>query len=225
MKSRRYQIFFLGATLWLCPTVCFAISSTEQVASPHCPVSQEEARLNCWPEGVLDLVNDVTRTNGWRPWFSECPSDIVHYNFCLEKRKELKRILAKFLAIKNDSLRILLVAAKESEPENEVAATFCIGNQQMIDEWFERIEKDDSGARIFGVNRMEKPPTACPPTLTLLVDDKLVKLKRLHLPGAVEVKAGVSDSHRKEQKDNRAIEAIDAFVSAHERQRGVQHRP
>jgi len=33
-----------------------------------------------WPAGVMELVNDPLRTDGWLPWFSELPNDVNYFH-------------------------------------------------------------------------------------------------------------------------------------------------
>jgi hypothetical protein len=63
--------------LSLVATNVLAMSSTSQVAWRDKPVPAQPD----WPAGVLDLVNDPLRTEGWNPWFSECANDVNFYAF------------------------------------------------------------------------------------------------------------------------------------------------
>jgi hypothetical protein len=47
----------------------FAMSSTTQVAYEGKPITEVAVEGNVWPVGVLDLLNDAPRANGWNPWF------------------------------------------------------------------------------------------------------------------------------------------------------------
>ena len=65
------------SALVLAASNTLAMSGTSQVAWRGKAVAVQPD----WPEGVLDLVNDPLRTEGWNPWFSECPNDMNFYAF------------------------------------------------------------------------------------------------------------------------------------------------
>src|SRR5512136_1443436 len=86
-----------------------AMSSTDQVAWRGKPVAAQPD----WPEGVLDLVNDPLRTDGWKPWFSEWPNDVDFYAFQVSGTNDVNRLIAKLAAIRSTEARVLLYPDKE----------------------------------------------------------------------------------------------------------------
>ena len=81
-----------------------ALSFSSQVASKGNPVSKTEAQSLSWPEGVLDLVNDPARTEGYEPFFSELPNDIREYLMVFKSTEDANRLLKKLSKIKATNL-------------------------------------------------------------------------------------------------------------------------
>ena len=194
-----------------------AISGTDQIATPGKPIVAEKH----WPAGVLDLVNDPLRANGWHAWFSEWPNDVNYYELKGQKTEDVNHLIQKLAAIKGSEVQILLNPAKEAgqlafttsvEKGSSIPAVFSIGNQEQINQWFEHLEKDSSGIRVFGVYRLEKPPVALPPTLTLYVGHPAVDLGKLKIPDGVQVIADVPKWFRDEHKEETTVKMIDDFV-------------
>jgi hypothetical protein len=205
-----------GAMAWV-TTNAVAMSGTTRVAWPGKPVIAAEG----WPAGTVDLLNDPQRTEGWNPWFSECPNDVNHYAFQIQSTGEINRLLAKLATIKAG--RILLVLSPDKEPRglgfttvlpdgNGAAAVFSIGSQKMLDEWFARLEKTSTGTRKFGVHTLTEPPKATPPTLTLYTGNKAVDLKTLQVPANVEVTV---DTTACKQADSAVVKALEDFAARH----------
>jgi len=146
-----------------------------------------------WPEGVSELVNAASRTSGWKSWFSEWPNDVNQYAFEIKSTDELNRLIEKLAAIKSDLRQIRLSHLKEPNglgwvtrvPEgNGIAVIFSIGDQARIDEWFKSVRKP------FGVMEFIATPVAVPPTLTIFVQNKVVKLDELKIPEGIDVLVG-----------------------------------
>ena len=179
---------------------------------------------DAWPEGVLELVNDPLRTDGWHPWFSGMPNDVDQFDFNIRSARAVDHLIRKLAAIKADSLRIELDPGKANrrvvnEGGGEVGAKFRIGNQAILNHWFARLKVDGAGARVHGVHRYTKPPTACPPTLTLYVEHAAVELNKLDVPPHVEVEAQVPKWYRAEHQGDATLRAIDRFVADHRAKR------
>jgi hypothetical protein len=198
-----------------------AMSSTDQVAWRDKPVKAQAD----WPEGVLDLVNDPLRTEGWHPWFSEWPNDVNHYTFQISGTNDVNHLVTKLAAIKNAKAQVLLYPDKEArglgfttvlEEGNGAAVVFSIGSQERINQWYEHLKEAEPGVRVFGVNRFHKPPEAQPPTLTLHAGNQAIDLKALKIPPSVEVKAVVPAADRAEGKNAALVKAIDDFVAKHQ---------
>ncbi len=212
----------------------FAMSSTSQVATEGRPVPKAAVETYGWPAGVLDLVNDPLRSNGWNPWFSEWPNDVNHYEFKLREHDDLKKIIQKLATIRCDCVRITLDPGKEPgalgfttvlPKGNGTAAVFAIGSQKIIDAWYLRLPEMEPGVRKFGVLRYTECPKALPPTLTLFVGNSAIDLGNLEVPTHVEVRGAVSDSYRKEHAKDPLVSAIDAFVAGHREKQEATSKP
>jgi hypothetical protein len=169
------------------PALSLAASGTLQVAWSGRPVKGRPS----WPQGVEDFVNLPARTTGWSPWFTECSNDVNLYRFHTESMAELNALIEKFAAIKSDHLQIVL--ASEPGPRDGAefhgeSAELSLGDQSSLNEWFERLEVDADGVRHFGAHRFDKPPTAWPPTLTILLNHKSMKVGELRIPPEIPVK-------------------------------------
>jgi hypothetical protein len=146
-----------------------------------------------WPEGVAELVNDLSRTSGWNSWFTEWPNDVNQYAFEIKSTDDLNRLINKLGAIKTDLRQIRLSHMKEPNglgwvtrvPEgNGIPVIFSIGDQARIDEWYKHVR------RPFGVMEFTAAPVAVPPTLTIFVQNKSVKLEELKIPEGIRVSMG-----------------------------------
>ncbi|MEP6664556.1 MAG: hypothetical protein ABJC04_12925 [Verrucomicrobiota bacterium] len=195
-----------------------AISSTSEVAREGQAVPTDPD----WPKGVVELVNDPLRTDGWNPWFSEWPNDVYHYGMRVRNAEDINHLITKLAAIKTTNAQVCLRPEKEVgslgfitviEKGNGLAATFSFGNQKRINQWFEHLPEIEPGVKKFGVHRLTKPPEALPPTLTLYVGHAAVDLKKIQIPEKIKVISEISDSDRKVQLDDPTIKAIDKFVA------------
>jgi len=210
----RFTLILLSALALTAPRAG-AISSTDQAASPGKPVRAEPG----WPEGVLDLVNDPLRTDGWNPWFSEWPNDVNHYAFEVANTDEVNRLIEKLTAIKAKRLVVALNPTMEARglgfttvlPEgNGAGVVFSIGNQKRMDEWYQRLPEIEPGVRKFGVQRYGEVPVARSPTLTLYVGHEAVDLNKLKIPGSVEV---ISDAVPAGKAPEETVKAIEQFLA------------
>ena len=197
-----------------------AMSSTDRIAWPGKPVVAQPG----WPKGVLELVNDPLRADGWLPWFSECPNDVTFYEFNVKTTNDVNRLVVKLVAINAPLTKVLLYPAEEPralafttrlKEGNNTAAVFSIGDQQRLNQWYEHLREAEPGVRAFGVHRYKEPPKAQPPTLALYVGNTAIDLASLIIPPTVDVSAVVSDADRAEGKRAALIKAIDDFVARH----------
>lgn len=203
--------------LLFAPLCALAISSTEEIASEGQAASADPD----WPKGVLELVNDPLRTEGWNPWFSEWPSDVYHYGLRVRNAEDINHLIAKLAAILTMNAQVFLRPEKEVgglgfttqiQKGNGLGATFSFGNQKRINQWFEHLREVEPRVKKFGVHRLTKPPEALPPTLTLYVGHAAVDLKKLRIPQKIKVISEIPDSYRKQHPDDSTIKAIDKFV-------------
>lgn len=163
---------------------------TSQVATAGQPVHEQSH----WPEGTREFLELPERKDGWNGWFSEWPSDVCHYELHASDSEQLNKVIAAFGRIESDNLQIRLSPMSEprgldwvlSLPEgNGTPAMFSIGNQQQINDWYQRLP----GGK-FGVMQFEETPAAVPPTLTIFVGNDVVDLADLQIPDHIVVSAG-----------------------------------
>ncbi len=136
--------------LVLVATNTLAMSGTSQVAWRGKPVPAQPD----WPAGVLELVNDPLRTEGWNPWFSEWPNDVNYYAFKVSGTNDVNRLIAKLAAIKGAKPQILLNPGKEArvlafttvlDEGNGAAVVFSIGSQERVNQWYRAVEGRGGG--------------------------------------------------------------------------------
>lgn len=187
----------------------WAISFTQQIVGPGNDVSDRPG----WPAGAVEFINDPLRTTGWHHFFSGAANDWTLYFYRARDMAQLNRLIASFAEIESDELVVALSTAdarqRGTKYDGEVAE-LRIGNQEALDFWFDRLKKDADDRRIFGVHRLDKPPTAMVPTLTIFVSHELVDLDQLEVPARLRVVRG----HSREKSDR--DDAIDAFVERHQ---------
>jgi len=172
----------------------------------------------------MAMVNDPLRGDGWWPWFSGSPNDIVHYEMLVKTSDDVQHLVNILATIEGSSVQIFLspqaeprgVGAGMEYPEgNGIGVMFSIGSQKNMDQWYEHLPEIEPGVREFGVHRYEKPPVARPPTFELYVGNSAVDLKKLIIPGKIEVQAGYSDRYREQHKDDKVVQEIEKVVKEH----------
>lgn len=181
---------------------CRAAAGTRQVVTKGQPIQDRAV----WQRGVVELLNDPRRGDGWSDWFSEWPSDVDHYEFRVANTGQLNEVIATFCKIrvaKPDAkqvpppLEIRLSPLAEPagfgwvssfEKGNNLPAVFSFGNQQDLDQWYDGFIKPKGGK--FGQMEFEKAPIAVPPTLTIFVGNEVVDVKQLRIPAGVHVSIG-----------------------------------
>lgn len=186
-----------------------AMSGTSQVASPGKPV----AAVTGWPEGVLDLVNDPLRTDGWNPWFSQMANDVNFYAFKVRDTDDVNRLIQKLMAIKAPKVHVQLNPGSEAtylgyttvlEKGNGAAAVFFLGNQQVLNDWYQRRK---------GKLELKEAPTAEPPTLILYAGNLLIDLGRLKILPAAEVSKNDLRARGDSPPDAAVVKAIEDFIA------------
>jgi hypothetical protein len=172
----------------------------------------------------MALINDPLRGDGWTPCFSEWPNDVNHYAMRVKSPKDVQHLIDLLVEIEGSSVSVFLAPGSEptglgfttSLPEgNGIGATFSVGSQKRIDQWYEHLDKVKPGVRKFGVHIYEKPPIALPPTLTLYVGNEAVDLATFQIPVKVDVGRRYSEKYRDEHKDDRAVQEIEKLVKEH----------
>lgn len=163
-----------------------------------------------WPEGVLNLVNHPLRTHGWQGFFSECPNDSQYFGIEIMSPADMHRAIRAFATIESKDLVIQLTPEGSAKHAGGTGALFTLGNQKVIDAWFERLPVQKNGERRFGIHSFQKPPPAQPPTLFLYVGHRAVDLRKLRIPSQVKLAAPLSAAWKK--KFPAECGAIEAFV-------------
>jgi hypothetical protein len=192
-------------------------SSTEEVSRPGEPISEDFARTQGWPEALLTLLNDQRRGFGYKPWFSECPNDVTHYELRPVDVGDLNRLIRALDRLGHPDARVVLMPGVEPRglgyahtmPEdNGVSTVFSIGHQPTLDAWFKRLRDGR-----FGVHHFKEPPRALPPTLTIYVDNPIMDWARLDVPARLRVNSGART--QPDQPEPASKPLIDAFIECH----------
>lgn len=182
-------IGLVGLTSWMHPERCIAAAGTDIVARP----GQEVRPLDTWPQGLGELLNDPTRTDGWNDWFSEWSNDVCHYAFDVKSMDDVNRLLETFGKIESKVHQVHLCCKSEPDalgwvtrlPEkNGIAVLYSAGDQARVDQWYGHVRKP------FGQIEFTAAPVAVPPTLTLFVANEKIDLDQLRIPEGIEVIAG-----------------------------------
>lgn len=149
--------------------------------------------LTGYPDGTQALVNHALRADGWRPWFTEWPNDVIDFSFDAKCSADVQAIIDSFAAIKVRGKQVRLSALEEPAnlgwvsriPEGrKIPVLFTTGDQSTVDSWYKLVRKP------FGQIEFTAVPVAIPPTLTIFVGNPTVKLRELKIPSEVEVVHG-----------------------------------
>lgn len=208
------------AVLLAMPTAAWAVAGNDKVVSR----GQKAKALPGWPKGVMKVINHPLRTDGWHPWFSECPND--HYDYVMDVRRmeDVNALLKVLAGVKAKTVVLHLDASGGAPHAGGAGAVFSLGNQPILDRWFKRLPVAEPGVRRFGVHRYRKPPTAQPPTLTVYTGWKSFDWKKLKVPLRIEVKTATAEAYRKAHEE--AFETIDEFIDRHNaRRRAAKKKP
>lgn len=171
-------------------TPVFPAGGMTKVAEAGRAVGVQES----WPEGTRELVNDPTHADGWNDWFSQWPSDVMHYEFKVSGTDDVNRLIDHLAKVKSPLRQINLSCFREprglgwvaSLPEgNGTPVMFSIGNQEWLDRWYSRLNNGKFGGLTF-----EAAPVAVAPTLTIFVANPAIDLTALKIPPGIEVSAG-----------------------------------
>lgn len=182
--------FAAFATALLVASVAHGIAGSSRIAEPGRPTTISESL----PQGTAEFVNLPSRTEGWNDWFSEWPNDVNHYLYRAHDPAQINALIEQFARIQSDRLQIRLAPLPEPKglgwttslkTGNGVAAVFSIGDQAILDRWYEQLD-----GRRFGVMEFTGKPIAVPPTLTLFVDHQAIDLGSLKIPPQISVAAG-----------------------------------
>jgi hypothetical protein len=208
------------AIVLLIPSLVYAIGGTDRIAEPDKRFEEQQANWYEWPRGTLELINDEARRFGWHHWFSELPNDANWFDYEAKDTAEINRLIERLATI--DSKRVVVIISAGEPPEREkirVAAEFAIGSQRRLDEWYDQLAADKQ----FGSQKLDKPPTAAPPELTIYVQHEAVDLDRLEVPTKVDVELLKGDEPKKGETPSALQRDLARFVEQHQfRQKKVQ---
>lgn len=172
------------------------------------PMTETMARARGWPEGTLELADHGLREDAWHPVWSGHANDVLHFGYRPKGLVETNELLARLAAIRGPK-RVILCPEKAARGEGKgFTATFSLGSQKTLDEWFDVLP----GKR-FGPRVLAEPPTALPPTLNLYLGGLDVEPARLRIRRGMQVVSGVSPQYRKQQPADPLIDAIDRLIS------------
>src|SRR5262249_2097776 len=143
MEIRRAALSFVGLA-----SLLLGASGTTRVAIRGEPMEM----IAGWPEGVHRLINDLVRTDGWNPWFTECPNDAHSFGLDVRGAKDINRLLKKLAAVEADHVELQLLPEPGAPHANGVGSVFVLGNQPITDDWFSRLREVEPGVRQFGVH-------------------------------------------------------------------------
>lgn len=147
--NQRRDVYLVG----LVPLV--VLSGFAWVAAGRTDVaitSGEKAHVvRSWPQGTGNTVNDPCRTNEWKPYFTEWPTDVHHYGLVIKSTDELNRIIIRLSVIKGDLKQIRLFYRTETHglgfvtslPEgNGIPVMFTTRDQKQIEDWFKQLDNE-----------------------------------------------------------------------------------
>ena len=196
------------------------MSGTSKVALPGKPVGA----VSGWPAGVLELVNDPLRTDGWNPWFSQMANDVNFYGFEVRDTDDVNRLIQTLAAIKASKVQVQLNPGSEAsylgystvlKKGNGTAVVFSVGNQDVLNDWYQRLPEVEPGVRKIGKWEFKQAPTASPPRLIVYVGNDAIDLKKLNIPQAVEVSTNRLAAAGDDPPDSAVVKAIEEFVVQH----------
>ena len=211
-----------AVTLFACllvPQQVVGISSVDQCAYAGTPIDAEMVRFHGWPAGVRDLLNSPLRGDGWHPWFSECQNDWNYFEFDVTSAADVQHVLRLLEAVEAETVRVFLAPGAPRPhsalaPQSSAApVVFSIGSQVVIDRWYNNLSRGANGARVWGVHRFTRPPSAAPPTLTLYVGSDAIDLSTLSIPDRFEIAEEISESDAAHAPYAADIAAIRRYIA------------
>jgi hypothetical protein len=154
----------------------------EQVANFGTPVSTSTAERLGWPDGVLDVLNDPSRRDGWNTMAAESANDLHRYELWIESTEELQNLVDRFSKIQSNRLKVALetgIHVVFGARGGRANIVFSIGSQKLVDHWFTNLPARSPG--------FDKPPTAAPPTMAICMGNQLFDFDRLKIPVNIDV--------------------------------------
>lgn len=224
MSARPVILFIVLVLALTIPRQAWPAAGTDQVARPGERISPEVVANYQWPEGTLDLANDSLRANGWHPWFSEWPNDVLYFEMNVRDGRDVQHLIDQMKKVKSLKRQIVLIPEREAgslaftkrlKEGNGIGAVFQVGSQPRIDQWYEHLTEIRPGVRIFGVQEYQKVPEAQPPTLVLYVQHPAVDLDKLQIPATIQVNASIDLHFRKDEANRELIQRLEQFVTRH----------
>jgi hypothetical protein len=211
MRQKKSTIRSIAAFIGLASGIAYAADEFVVAAN------REEIPLDLqsgWPQGVLDILNDKTRTTKMVEkyrWVSAA-NDVSFYGMAIRNMDDVNRLVRYLSAIKSGSPELYLQPEKRWSEGHGEGAFFSFGNQKVLDEWYKNLPEVEPGVRGYAAQRYEKPPTA-EVRLGLYVDHPAVDLTKLDVPPNVNITTATALAYREEHASE--FKQIDAFIERH----------
>lgn len=202
--AKLYRVVGSWVIVLATATNAAAMSITEKIAKPgdavtghplHSIFNQGTQRATFpipWAEEILHLLNDPLRTNGWHTFFSGMPNDSVEFEFEVYNMEQANHLLELFSRIDDRPVRIVLdrsprLFTNSGQGQGTAAIEFVMGDQNLIDFWFNQLPTDAAGNKVSGKWVLTKPFPAAPPTLIIHVQHPAIDVTKLSIPSDIEV--------------------------------------
>lgn len=235
-------VLFLLIAIVLVPDSVKAMGGTDIIARPGKPVSKEVVQAFKWPAGTWEILNDSKRTTGWRSWVNEFTGPST-YGYAVKTQAEAQSLIDRFARIQSDRLIIRLAPGDGARvpgiSKTETACvTFSIGDQKATNRAFKRIQEVKLQNRLDGLSEpgdrlieklsfivdTQKLPAALPPTLTLYINNELLKLDEFRIPPSIQIdtQRGLENGwkwDKDRQQWSPTPEEIRAFIEKHRAQK------
>ena len=191
-----------------------AAAGTQQVCSKGDAIGEPTAADRGWAKGVLDILNDPLRGDGWNPWFTELPNDVEYFKLHARTMDDVNRLIAKLSKIEGAQIRI--------SPESEVrigwtaarprgpdpALVLAIGSETVRAKWRKYLEKSEKASdhkrqlMSFGGGK------ALPATLIVYAGNPIIDLEKLKVPNSLPMTSEKSAR-------NAGVKAVEEWVKKH----------
>ena len=162
-----------------------------------------------WPEGTDELANHPLRTDGYYPWFSECPNAADVYDIAIRYPRDVNHLLQKLAAIKGASRQLMLNPAKERPKGLDISrpgigAEFTITSQVLYDFYLRR-----------GADQTTTTKSVPSAILTLYTGHSAVDLTKLVIAPNIEIIADTRNADVADPEIATRVKGIEEFVFAH----------
>lgn len=207
-----------------------ARSVTTILAKPGEPLPEWVAPRHAWPEGVDKLLDHPSRHVVWKQNFNTDPADWTQAVFKPANHEALVEILTLFFAVESQTHFVGLDPHTSYSPPalfpldlEDCTASFMIGSQKALDEWYASLPTNKEGHRVHEHRVLTEAPKASGPVLHIFAGNKIVDLDSIALPESAKVQAIVTAAYRESHPDDPVVAAIDRLVMEHRKPRRVEH--